>query len=172
VALDSRRPLPVAPRPFIQEALGGWIGRVASRYRMSVREFAEQMELDLEGHEGGAGWLLLPAQSTRTLGRLAVLARLDPEVLRAIEIPKDWIQLRKRYSYCPRCVFLNPDDVASPYWKRHWLDPAAALCEAHATPLRAIPASRVRTCQNLGQLLTLGSRYERERQRAHDPLLR
>ena len=34
------RPLPVAPRPFGAEVLGGWIGRLASRYRMTVPGFA------------------------------------------------------------------------------------------------------------------------------------
>ena len=165
MALDSRRPLPVAPRPFRQEAFGPWMGRIASCYRLSIREFVQQMGLDLEGLLGGAGWLLLPAQSTSTLERLADLARLEPAVLRALEIPQAWAHRRKNYLYCARCVFLNPEDVASPYWKRRWLDPAEILCDVHSTPLRAIPSGRVHRCKNLVQLLTQVASYEREPQR-------
>ena len=138
--------------------------RLASCYRMSVREFDQQMGMDLEGLMGGAAWLLLPAQSARTLGCLADLAHLEPARLRALDIPEAWAHRRKHYSYCPRCVFLNPEDVASPYWKRHWLDPAVALCEVHATPLRAIPSARLRRCLNLDQLLIQVASYEQEPQ--------
>ena len=47
VPIAEMRPLPVAPRPFEAEALGGWIGRFAARYRMTVLEFAERHSLDL-----------------------------------------------------------------------------------------------------------------------------
>lgn len=33
------RPLPVAPRPFEAKVLGGWIGRTASHYKLSVDAF-------------------------------------------------------------------------------------------------------------------------------------
>lgn len=164
-ALGSRRPLPVAPRPFQLEAFGAWIGRMASCYRMSVPEFDRQMGLGLKCLKGGAGWSLLPYQPVQTLENLADLARLEPTALQAIEIPEAWGRRRKHYRYCPRCVFLNPEDVGSPYWKRCWLDPAVAPCEVHATPLRVIPCARVRRCLNLAQLLSQVSRYERERPR-------
>jgi TniQ len=173
VTMDSPPPLPVAPRPFLQEAFGGWIGRLASCYRMSVLEFAQQMGLDLDGQLSGVGWLLLPAQSARTLGRLADLARLEPAVLRAIETPDAWTHRRKQYLYCARCVFVNPEDVASPYWKRQWLSPAATLCDVHASPLRAIPSGRVNRCLNLVLLLTRVAEYEREPPRnTYDWILR
>ena len=172
-ALNSRRPLPVAPRPFFQEVFGAWIGRIASCYRLTVREFAQQMRLDLEGLLGGAGWLLLPAQSARTLECLADLVRMEPAELRAIEIPRAWSHRRSHYLYCSRCVFLNPEDVASPYWKRSWIDPAVEICEVHASPLHAIPSSRVRTSLNLSRLLAQVGRYEREpKGDKHDPILR
>ena len=169
----NRPPLPVAPRPFPQEAFGGWIGRVASCYRMSVREFAQQMELDLKGLLGGAGWLLLPAQSVRTVGHLGDLARLQPAVLRDLDIPDAWAHRRKNYLYCSRCVFLNPEDVASPYWKRQWLDPTAVLCEVHGSPLRALPSGRASRCLNLVQLLAQVAEYDREPPpRSYDSILR
>ena len=135
---------------------------MASCYRMSVPEFDRQMGLGLKCLSGGVGWLLLPPQSVQTLENLGDLARLEPAALRAIEIPEPWARRRKRCLYCPRCVFLNPEDVGSPYWKRRWLDPAVVSCEVHATTLRAIPCARVRRCLNLAQLLSQVSRYERE----------
>ena len=131
------------------------------------------MGLGLGGLTGAAGWLLLPAQSVETIENLADLARLEPAALRVIEIPEAWAHRREHYLYCSRCVFLNPEDVGAPYWKRCWLDPALAQCEVHATPLRAIPRARVRECLNLAQLLFQVGRYEREsQQESYDSILR
>lgn len=168
----ERRPLPVAPRPFDQELLGGWIGRIAARYRMTVDEFAVQTGIELDGYNGGAGWLLLPPQPAGSLQLLADIACLDVAALKAIEIPENWTYARRSYLYCPRCVFLNPVDVFAPYWKRAWLDPAAAHCAVHDMPLQALARGSVRSCGNLTQLLDRVSRYEKERLRQYDPTLR
>jgi hypothetical protein len=50
------RPLPVAPRAFDAEVLGGWIGRLATLDRMTVPKFTDRHGLDVQT-EGGEGWL-------------------------------------------------------------------------------------------------------------------
>jgi hypothetical protein len=34
----DRRPWPDAPRPYPEEPLGGWVGRIAYRYRIPVAD--------------------------------------------------------------------------------------------------------------------------------------
>ncbi|WP_407830811.1 TniQ family protein [Verminephrobacter eiseniae] len=112
-SVSEHRALPVAPRPFADEILGGWIGRLAGRYRMSVSEFAAVHALEL-GLESGAGWLLIPALQPETLTRIAVLTRIEEARIAEVKAPVSWIIWRTHFVYCPRCVFLNPLDVTSP----------------------------------------------------------
>ena len=50
--------------------------------------------------------------------------------------------------YCRRCVFLNPLEVESPYWKRDWLLPTASVCPSHNERLTILPhgSEEARTC--------------------------
>lgn len=64
MASDRHRPLPVAPRPFEGEVLGGWIGRIASRYQLSVQHFERTYGLSF-GIPSGRGWLLLESLPVR-----------------------------------------------------------------------------------------------------------
>ena len=84
--LIEARAWPVAPRPFPEEAMGSWIGRVAACYRVSVEQLCEDgaIEVDTSGH---LGWLLPASLPSDQLRRLARLARLDPDRLSAIEAP-------------------------------------------------------------------------------------
>jgi hypothetical protein len=106
------RPLPVAPRPFEGELLGGWIGRVAGRYRMSVQDFAQANSLDL-GLDSGKGWLLLDYLSDDAVAGLMVLMRMSKAEILAVRRPPSWIGPRKAFFYCPRCVFVNSADVTT-----------------------------------------------------------
>jgi hypothetical protein len=145
--ITEHRPLPFAPRPFDAEVLGGWLGRIAARYRMSVQAFAAACELDFHGSDA-EGWLLLPRLPARTIERLAALTRISVQQIKNIPVPPPWKRPRKHFCYCARCVFLNPLDVAAPIWRREWLD-------------QTLRPSRVVSCENLDNLLALVSRHER-----------
>jgi hypothetical protein len=67
----SLSPLPVAPRPFPGESMGGWLGRLASRYRLPLKRFATYYGLELPLATTKVGWLLLPPLPERTLKRIA-----------------------------------------------------------------------------------------------------
>ena len=111
----ERRPLPVAPRPFEAEVLGGWIGRLAARYRMTVPEFAARHELDLQIEDGG-GWLTMPPLRSQSVDVLGALTRISRERIMAIHVPLPLTSKRTHFCYCARCVFLNPLDVTEPIW--------------------------------------------------------
>ena len=157
---DRHRPLPVAPRPFEGEVLGGWIGRIASRYKLPVHIFERTYGLNFE-MAGGRGWLLLDGLSSETLRRLSALMRMDEKDIQAIPAPPHWIGSRKTLRYCPRCVFVNEEDVTAPIWRREWLDQELTHCSADHSPFRSVPAIAALACRNLDQLIALVGRYER-----------
>lgn len=159
--ISEHRPLPFAPRPFEAEVLGGWIGRIASRYRMSVQAFAATCELDLQ-MPGGRDWLLMPKLQPEMVSRLAVLTRISTQGIIDIRVPLHWEGPRTHFCYCARCVFLNPLDVTAPIWRREWLDQSLSACPIHGDEFQTLQAGRVLACTNLDKLLDLVSHRERD----------
>ena len=155
------QPWPVVPRPFLEEPIGGWLGRVAARYRMSVGELVALHGLDLGGEHATDAWLLISAVSHATIRRLGALARVEPELLQQMLPQRLRHGERGRLRYCARCLFLNPTDVMSPRWLRTWLDDGMHSCDLHGTPLRGLTLSAMRGCRNFDALLRQVSRLER-----------
>ena len=65
--LPRETPLPFVPRPFVEEPLGGWLGRVAGFYRMGIDELAAEVGLDLGLDPKCRDWLFLPPQPAKSL---------------------------------------------------------------------------------------------------------
>ena len=151
---------PVAPRPFAVEPIGGWLGRVAARYRMSVGELAQLYDLDLGFDRLSNTWLQVSPIGDATLEKLAALARVNVADLHALQAPLTASAPQHQLVYCPSCLFLNPLDAASPCWKRVWMDPPATYCQIHTRPLRKLPITSVRMCGNFDRLLRVISRHE------------
>jgi hypothetical protein len=105
--ISEQRPLPFAPRPFDAEVLGGWIGRIAARYRMTVQAFAATCELDFKIPQG-QGWLLMSQPQQRTVDRLAMLTRISRERIKSIHEPPHWEGPRTHFCYCAVCVRKSP----------------------------------------------------------------
>lgn len=145
--------------------MGSWLGRVAARYRMSVRQLCDEYGLRLDIDTARAGWLVLPPVPESIVGQLARLARLEECRLREIQTPAAWASPRRTHAYCARCLFVNPVDVTAPRWKREWIDPHAAVCEVHGTPLASIASSALRKCRNFDQTLKVVGRLEFDRSR-------
>jgi hypothetical protein len=148
-------PLPLAPRAFPDEALGSWIGRLAARYRIGVCQLDAEYGLGLD-LTGPLSWLSPAPMSTDTLERLCWLTRVPAGVISALAAEQV-----ARTSYCCRCVFLNPIEVESPYWKRAWLLPNASVCAVHNQRLTVLPAEQVRRSANMQKLIEAVSRHER-----------
>ena len=160
----EHRPLPVAPRPFEAEVLGGWIGRLSSGYKMSVLEFAAAHELELRLPESRA-WLLMQMLPARSIAVLAQLTRISCKRIKGIAVPTTVAHTRTHFRYCPRCAFVNPLDVTAPIWRREWLDPAVVACPTHASAFSTLSPRTAMACENLDQLLKLVSRHEQLRNR-------
>lgn len=163
---------PVAPRPFAIEPIGGWVGRVAARYRMSVDELAQEYGLQVDFDRPSNAWLLILRVSEATIGQLAALARVKAADLSALQLPQAESATQTQLAYCQGCIFLNPQDVTSPCWKREWMDPSVAWCTIHDRPLQRLPIASLRICGNFDHVLRLVSRREahrrkRDRQSVH-----
>ena len=157
----ERPPWPVAPRPFADEPLGGWLGRVASAYRVTVAQLWSDAGLTGMLPQCCAGWLLIAGLRAEDRRRLAALARLDASVLEAIEPAAAWADNRTRLSYCFACLVLNPLDVMTPCWKREWLAPQAARCTVHDRALASVTAASLYHPQHFAQLYRSIMRHHR-----------
>lgn len=158
-------PLPMAPRPFPDEALGSWIGRLAALYRISVLQLDSTFRLQLN-LAGPMAWLCPVPVAPDSAERLAVLTHLPSAVVALFVDTASVLQAPQAAYYCHRCVFLNPVEVESPYWKRDWLEPRAAPCPIHAAPLTRLPAGEVRRAANMQALIRTVGRLERHRSSA------
>lgn len=128
---------------------------------MSVMLLNSNLDLGLR-LDGPLCWLLPAAAGPETVARLARLTRLD-EAYIPRPAPYDPDNPSRTALYCHRCVFLNPEEVESPYWHAVWLAQGAELCEIHRLPLATLKGRLVRTSNNLPQLLKRVGRQELER---------
>lgn len=60
---ETHRPWPIAPRPFLEEAFGSWLGRIAARYQTSVDLIWESGTGVAMPSLTKAGWILFPPSS-------------------------------------------------------------------------------------------------------------
>jgi hypothetical protein len=78
---------PAAPRPFPDETFGGWFGRVAGRYGITVDELAGAANIRLDLNPEGSGWLVASAPGDGPLRRLGALCRLTPGDTQVLSTP-------------------------------------------------------------------------------------
>ena len=159
---DAVLPWPEAPRPFFEEAFGGWLGRVAARYQISFRMLWERSVPTALPTLGTAGWIVCPRLDESTVDRLSTLARLNDGRLKAIETPAGWMTNRQRVRYRFCCLVLNDADVCAQRWKREWLDPTADHCRVHHASLETLPASVVRNAAYFAAALRAINRYRED----------
>ena len=150
------KPLPFPPRPFADEALGSWVGRLAARYRVDADY---ELGLDLTGP---LSWLSPAPMSSQSLERLGCLTRIAPAAISALAVQTVSVKARSTW-YCCRCVFINPMEDESPYWKRGWLLANASSCAVHKERLVVLPAGKVRACTNMLELIRAVGKYEKSR---------
>ena len=81
------RPWPLAPRPFPEEAMGGWLGRLAARYRMRLDEFVKRAGVDCDLAITNVGWLLAPPLTATAIDQLARQTRCDADRIPALQTP-------------------------------------------------------------------------------------
>jgi hypothetical protein len=156
-------PWPVAPRPFMDECMGSWIGRIAAYYKLSVEQLNADYDLRLDLTATLVGWLMLPPIGSAALRHLAEIARINVQRLQEIQTPAHWVSNCHSCCYCEKCLFLNPVDVSAPFWQRQWLRPNFASCHVHSGRLETMGASMVRGCDNFDSILKIASKKAQSR---------
>ena len=73
---NQPRPWPIAPRPFDGEAFGGWLGRLAGKYSMTLEQLWTHADLGAMPTLTQRKWLLFPPVPIETLERLSKLTRV------------------------------------------------------------------------------------------------
>ncbi len=146
-------PWPVSPRPFFDEAMGSWLGRIAQCYRMRVSQLNADYHLNLPLEATRAGWLIMPALEMGSLQRLAALARIKVRRLEEIQTPGHWIREERRWWFCRKCLAANWADLTAPYWQRRWLQPEFDCCDQHPGPLESLSAARIGRCGNIRDIV-------------------
>ncbi|WP_407691501.1 TniQ family protein [Robbsia andropogonis] len=154
----SNAPLhwPFFPRPFDEEAFGSWLGRVATKYWISVTALWKMSVDQPSPHLEKVGWIPFPCVEQSARDRLSSLARLNGDRLDRIQTSAEWISPRRRLPYCFKCLVLNDADVTAPRWKLEWLRPGEQYCSAHRWELETVPANVLNNSPNLGRALLGG----------------
>jgi hypothetical protein len=143
------------PRPFVDEAFGSWFGRVAARYRITVGELATAGGLHLDLGRDDRDWLISQPPQQPALARLCHLCALPQG---AIEAMRATTPAGPRLWYCFNCLFMNPVEVESPYWRTDWLKPDCVPCRRHPDHWEYILPSDVGKRLNMRRLLRFISR--------------
>lgn len=153
--------------PLPDETFGGWFGRVAGRYGITVDELAGAADIRVDLNPEGSGWLVAGAPGDGPLRRLAALCRLAPGDVQVLSTP--WPVHVGDLIYCYRCLVLNPSDVFSPYWKRAWAGSSCSPCQAHDEWVGHLSPADMAQRRNLPRMLKmLKRRWHRiERARRH-----
>lgn len=149
----EQTPWPIAPRPFFDEAMGSWLGRIAGCYRMRVSQLDSDYELELPLGATRAGWLVMPPLEITVLQRLARLARINVRHLEEIQTPAAWMREEHRWHFCRQCLAVNRADLTAPYWQRRWFNPEFNRCTDHPGPLESLSASQLGQCGNMRDVI-------------------
>lgn len=159
-------PLPVSPRPFFDEAMGSWLGRIAGLYRMPLAEINARYQLKLPLDVTRVGWLLLPSLSADTMQRLESLTRVSLSRIQELQTPEGWIREEHRWCFCRSCLAMNKADLTAPYWQRRWLNPAFHECALHAGEMESLGTRRIGNCGNMVDLIKCVAAKLKRRDRA------
>lgn len=146
-------PWPVAPRPYFDEAMGSWLGRIAGCYRMRVAQLDSDYQLELPLGATPAGWLVMPPLEMNVLQSLARLARVNIRLLEEIQTPAAWMCEERQWWFCRTCLANNRADLTAPYWQRRWLKPDFNRCDQHRDELVSLSASRMGQCGNMRDVI-------------------
>ncbi|UVK49484.1 TniQ family protein (plasmid) [Mesorhizobium sp. AR07] len=136
------RVLPLAPRPFDDELLSSWQGRVACRYGCTLLEVESWLDADIDpGRRGDLiGRDFDPGDAMIT--RWARACRMDAGRLARMALRRQarglnwYIQDRWHQGVCSACLDEDHAGGRDHYLRRAWSRVEAIVCPRHLTMLR------------------------------------
>jgi len=133
------RSIPLAPRPFPDESVRSWIGRVAARYDLTPPALVAQLA---DGHSVHVSRLAsLDWQEDAALENLLAQAtHLDRARIRGLRpivedkpVPTHWH--RSLLAWCPRCAYEDVARHGETYERAVWRLGCCAACPTHRSVL-------------------------------------
>jgi hypothetical protein len=135
-------PLPLAPRPFPDESIRSWIGRIAARYDLESLELVARLRgsTDVDGSRVSALDWMVDAELETLLARAA---RLDRSQISALRVPvRDLPPLatwhRQVLAWCSACVREDIARYGETYERGIWRLGCCAACPTHSMLLEEI----------------------------------
>lgn len=156
----------MVPRPFAGEAFGGWFGRIAARYQMNVDDLALAGDLHFDFGDDCCNWLVIPSLTIADRNRLAFLSGVHEEILPTPYAGRCTPQIERHLPFCPKCLWLNPLDIAAPFWKAEWPGLNEKMCPVHGCEFDQITGQELTKCRNMRRLLTYIEKRCRKRRLA------
>jgi hypothetical protein len=127
--------IPLAPRPFPDESIRSWIGRVAARYDLAPPELVARLR---DGAEVDVSWLSSVdwREDARLDHLLARAARLDGARIRALRLvvanrPEPVLWHRTLLAWCPACACEDVVRHGETYERAVWRLGCCAACPIH-----------------------------------------
>jgi hypothetical protein len=127
--------IPLAPRPFPDESIRSWIGRVAARYDLAPAELVARLR---DGIKADVSRLsTVDWREDAELDHvLAQAARLDGARIRALRLvvtdrPKPALWYRPLLAWCPACACEDVVRHGEVYERAAWRLGCCAACPAH-----------------------------------------
>jgi hypothetical protein len=139
------RSIPLAPRPFPDESIRSWIGRVAARYDLAPAELVARLR-DGSGVHVSRLFSLDWRKDAELDHLLAQAARLDEARIRALRLvvtdrPKPALWHRTLLAWCPACAWEDVVRHGEIYERAIWRLGCCAVCPTHRLVLAdACPA--------------------------------
>lgn len=135
------RPLPLAPRPFRNESVRSWIGRVAARYDLRPSELIA----GLRNGEELPGWRLASIDwrpDVELEHLLAGVTRLHHSLIGALRLPLSdpaaWH--RRSLAWCPTCVREDVERLGETHERADWRLGCYVVCQTHRLRLEHLCA--------------------------------
>lgn len=156
---EPERAWPFCPRPFVDETFGSWFGRVAARYRLDVDQLVVAADIELELGSNCQRWLTMAPAQNDALTRISALARVTPSALSALAGNACPPSCDAGLWFCCRCVFVNPVEIESPYWRFAWIFEGPGDCPIHRVAREWLPPAALSKARNMDKLLSYISEH-------------
>ncbi len=129
------RSIPLAPRPFHDESIRSWVGRVAARYDLAPPELVARLR-DGPGVHVSRLFSLDWRKDAELDHLLAQAARLDEARIRALRLvvtdrPKPALWHRTLLAWCPACACEDVVRHGEIYERAVWRLGCCAVCPTH-----------------------------------------
>lgn len=124
--------LPVVTPPLPGEALGSWLGRIATCYAISSRTLLVQLGIQ-QPNSSQCNWLTLKKIRSNELSALARVTRKSTATLASMGTSPWCLPDKAEFGMCASCILESRAAGMPLYWRQSWVDATTVGCLKHAS---------------------------------------